>query len=427
MTTPEQEQVVTAKRPMPPGGLRVRNMLMVAHGFEHIISNFLPPLFVFIHNDLGFSYTQLGVIVAVASITSAFFQLPAGLLVDRLGPKRVLLGGYLFTFVGLFLLSRSNLFPMFVLAQVIYGIGYATYHPASFTDVARVSQRSGLGMGMAMHDVGGNLGAAAGYSISAFLATWFGWRNAIGSIVMLGVFWVVVFSFLYPDDGRPSKPPARIPREEDVSIESEEKQPSFESWLSVALVALVALLAAIFGIGAMAFFPTFFVTTRGVSPAIAGLFSTILMLSGAGGSLVGGGLGDRYDRPRIMLLSAILTTSIVYILVRISVSTPVLIILIIALGFSQCMARPCLDATVSEISPVGRSGSTYGIVFGVVALGGAAAGPLVGYLTDQYSIGLGFTVISVSFLLHGILIYGFRNSSILKKKGEDFGRDSEIS
>ena len=70
--------------------IRARNVMFAAHALQHMFTLSLPPLFLFIHLDLQLSWTQLGILIAVASVTGGLAQFPSGLLVDRFGVKRVL-------------------------------------------------------------------------------------------------------------------------------------------------------------------------------------------------------------------------------------------------------------------------------------------------------------------------------------------------
>ncbi len=405
-------EAVKATTPVIPRALAVkaRNLLVAAHALQHIISTSLPPLLIFIRQDLGLSGVELGFIVAAANVSSSIFQYPSGILTDKFGPKRVLMAGYFLTLSGLFLLSRAGGMSAFIIAQMVYGMGNSTFHPASFADVGRAMEGRGVGMGMAMHNIGGNVGTAAGYSITAVLATALGWRNALVTLVVAGVALVVLFAIHYPDlwkvvgEARAARLAARKESDEEEAEEEPERPLTWRDWIPAYVVAAAALLSGIFGTGIMAWLPTFFESTRGVTATAAAGFSSIMMISGVGGSLTGGSLADRFDRSTIILFATIATAGLLMVIINTSLAAVLLIALLVATGFAHSVGRPVLNAMTNQVSPPGKSGAVFGLVFGMMALGGVISGPMVGFIYDNYSMQAAFTVLAIFLLLHGILI-----------------------
>ena len=70
-------------------------------GFGHFLSHFymfgLTPLFVVIGAEFEVSYLQLGGILTAYNIASGVLQTPMGVLVDKFGARRVLIGGLFVT------------------------------------------------------------------------------------------------------------------------------------------------------------------------------------------------------------------------------------------------------------------------------------------------------------------------------------------
>ncbi|MFO7941660.1 MAG: MFS transporter [Bacillota bacterium] len=403
--------------------VRARNLLVAAHALQHVISTSLPPLLIFIRQDLGLSGVELGFIVAAANVSSSLFQYPAGILTDKFGPKRILLVGYCLTLSGIFLLSRASSMPAFILAQMVYGMGNSTFHPASFADVGRAMEGRGVGMGMAMHNIGGNVGTAAGYSISALLATALGWRNALVTLVGAGVILVILFAVYYPDLWHiMGQIKAEKMREREANGEGSEEvgapmEPlTWRDWIPAYVVAIAALLSGIFGTGLMAWFPTFFESTRDVTATVAAGFSSIMMISGVGGSFTGGTLADRLDRPTIIFVATLAASALLMVIINVPMGSSVLIVLLIGMGFFHSTARPVLNAITNQVSPPGKSGSVFGLVFGMMALGGVISGPMVGYLYDRYSMEVAFMALSVFYVLHALLIRAWGSARLERRE-----------
>jgi predicted MFS family arabinose efflux permease len=247
----------------------------------------------------------MGVILAVGSLTGGLAQFPAGLLVDRVGARSLLLLGFGLALGGSFMFSIAATLPVMLFARVLIGVGNATFHPASFPEMAKAAKRSGVGMGMALHNVGGSLGMSLGYSLTALLAGWFGWRGALKALCLGGGLLMVAFAFVYPrlpadEDDAPVKKPEPI-KTEDTGAGSRAREMLGKQWMPVLTLAAAASLSGAFGNALQSFLPAFLTTTRGVSVAVAGAFSTITLLAGTVGSIGGGKAGDKYDRSMVVL------------------------------------------------------------------------------------------------------------------------------
>ncbi len=398
----------TSTLPVKPGAARLaaeaalaRNMLLAAHAIQHTLSGSLPILLLFIRPEFGLSYTDLGLIVAVGNLTGGLAQLPTGLIVDKWGAKRVMLGGYVLTLSSMFIFASAQAMPALLISRLIMGLGQATFHPASFPEMARATRHTGVGMGMALHSIGGNVGQAGGYSVTAVLAAWLGWRWALHYMVAAGAILSIVFALYYPS--LPDDDTGATLKQHKSDPESRAKEKD-HNWLPAIYLSAASMLSGAFGTSLTSFLPTFLTTTRGATEAIASGLSTLKLLSGTAGAFVGGRAGDLYDRSNVVLISTAITTLLVLVLAGVPMGSVGLILALISLGFFHTVARPCLNAITSEIAPRGRSGGVFGLVFGAMSVGASLAGPAVGYIADTYSLQAAFMSISILYMAHGLLI-----------------------
>ena len=72
---------------------KVINLVSAAHFFSHLFILTLPPLFLTIKEDLGITFTQLGVVVSVYAVGSFVGQYPMGVFADKYGPRWILICG----------------------------------------------------------------------------------------------------------------------------------------------------------------------------------------------------------------------------------------------------------------------------------------------------------------------------------------------
>ena len=71
-----------------------------AHFVSHFYMLVLPPLFVFVKDDYGVSYTEVGLAITVFNLVSAVAQTPAGFLIDRINARFALIVGLLLGAAG---------------------------------------------------------------------------------------------------------------------------------------------------------------------------------------------------------------------------------------------------------------------------------------------------------------------------------------
>lgn len=124
------------------------------HGFILIFSAVLPML----QKDFGTDYFHLGLIGNICFFAFGLGSLPAGILADRIGSRR-LISLYLFgaALSSLFVAFSSSL-VMLAASIGMVGIFCSTYHPASNTLISRGIRKPGKGFGI--HGISGSLGVA---------------------------------------------------------------------------------------------------------------------------------------------------------------------------------------------------------------------------------------------------------------------------
>ena len=79
-----------------------------------------------IADELGWSYTQISLAASLRGLEMGLLAPLVGILTDRWGPRRLIFGGAIITFLGLLMLGRTTSVGTFYVAFVLVAVGMST-------------------------------------------------------------------------------------------------------------------------------------------------------------------------------------------------------------------------------------------------------------------------------------------------------------
>jgi MFS family permease len=154
------------------------SLIGFVHGVSHFFHLLLPPLFPWLMQEFGLSFTGIGATMTVFFVVSGIGQAAAGFLVDRFGALRVLAAGIsCFSLAGVALHFATGYASLIVVAALA-GLGNSVFHPADFTVLNHRVSQARLGHAFSVHGLSGNLGWAAAPIFMTGIAAADGWRSA---------------------------------------------------------------------------------------------------------------------------------------------------------------------------------------------------------------------------------------------------------
>ena len=206
-----------------------------------------------LHEEFGWSRTEISLAYSLAALLYAPVQPLVGKLIDRFSARKVILPSIVF--LGLLLMSNYFLTPNlwhFYLAYILMGLlGSGTAPPAYVKVISHwFDRKRGLALGLAMGGFG--LGAFVLPYLTHTLITEFGWRGAyVGlGIIIIAVTVSVVGPFLretpehmglLPDGDITPKQTSRNTTEEKHGMRFSEVRRTSIFWLMVITFVLVSL------------------------------------------------------------------------------------------------------------------------------------------------------------------------------------------
>ncbi len=369
-------------------------------GSGHFLAHFyviaLPPFFPLLKAEFGTSYAQLGLLLTVASIATGLTQVPVGVLVDRLGARRILALGCAVMSGAVVLAGLTTRYETLLMVMVLLGVGNAVFHPADYAIMTARINPARLGRAYSLHTFGGHLGWAVAPASMAFLAALWDWRMALVLVGLVGLaVALAIFAAGGVLDGNPAleqdqTAPAPMPASKVRFLLA---PPLLLFFLYMVLTAL-----ATSGINSFAVVALIEIYAAPLEFANAGL--TAFLTASALGVLLGGLLADKTRRFELILTFGFcLSAALLCLLGAAGLPLVMVVLVLVVVGAAQGAIRPSRDMMVRAIVPAGSVGTAFGFVTMGLNVGGALAPVLFGWLIDHgHASGLFYGAAAVMLL-----------------------------
>jgi MFS transporter, FSR family, fosmidomycin resistance protein len=398
-----------------------RNMQVLALvGSGHAVSHFyllaLPPLFPLLRQELGASYTELGLLVTLLNVSTGMAQVPAGILVDRFGARRLLLLGLAIMGLAMGALGFAQSYGLMLVLVAIAGIGNSVFHPADYAILTASVDRGWLGRALSIHTFTGNLGFMMAPATMIALAALLGWRGALlasGALAFLALGAMLAGAGLLRDEN------AGRGRNERAARGTPVAGPRLLFSAPLLLLFLFYVLSATFTSGIQSFSVTALNGFWGTDLAIANLTLTAFLVASAGGVLLGGLLADRTERYVLVTVCAFGAAALLMLVVGVVPLPAALVLALFALiGLIQGSVRTSRDMMVRTVTPPGSTGRVFAFVMTGLNVGAAITPVLFGLLLDLGEPQLVFLLLS-AFLVAGAAVIVLAHAAIAARTATD--------
>ncbi|HEY3657868.1 MAG TPA: MFS transporter [Steroidobacteraceae bacterium] len=361
---------------------RTRFKVLGAISFSHFLNDMIQSLIVAIYpllkGEFTLSFMQIGAITLTYQICASVLQPLIGIYTDKHPKPYSLSVGMTFTLIGLATLALAPNYPSVLAAAALVGAGSSIFHPES-SRIARLASGGRHGLAQSIFQVGGNAGSAMGPLLAAWIiiphgrtsVAWF----ALAALLAIAVLWNVGAWYKRRHLSHPGRVKARTAAAAPVS-------PRRTAW-SVAIL-LILIFSKYFYLASITSYYSFYLIEKfHLTIRSAQLYLFVFLLAVALGTLIGGPIGDRVGRKRVIWFSILgvapFTMMLPYVDLLWTGILSFLIGLILASAFSAILVF------AQELMP-GRVGAVSGLFFGFAFGMGGIGAAVLGGLADRYGI-----------------------------------------
>lgn len=373
--------------------------LGASHLFNDTLQSLIPAVYPILQQKFALNLAQIGIITLTFQLAGSVFQPVVGLYTDRHPLPYSTVFGLASSMAGVIWLAYAQSYGHILVAVTLIGIGSSIFHPEA-TRSARYASGGRQGLAQGIFQVGGQLGGALGPLLAALVIVPRGqeslsWFAALALLAMVLMGWT-------------ARNHATLRSHFMAAYASASGNHTDRSPYSRAIISRGLLVLTILMFSKLAYlesfrsFYTFYLIDRfDVSIAQSQMMLFVFFIASAIGVLIGGLVGDRIGRYRIIWVSILgplpLTLLLPYADLFWTGTLTILINLLMASAFASIMIY-AMDLVPHRIGLIG--GLFYGLNFG---LSGIAAA-LLGIWADR--VGIDTVYVACSFLpLVGLLTF----------------------
>ncbi len=349
----------------------VLGAISVAHLLNDMMQSILLAIYPVLKGSFNLSFAQVGVITLAFQFSSSLLQPLIGHFTDKRPKPYSLPVGMGFTLLGLLLLSQAWNFPSVVVAASLIGMGSSVFHPES-SRVARMASAGQHGLAQSIFQVGGNLGSSLGPLVAALIIVPFGqgsvaWFSLAALLAMLILFQVSRWYSYHLNSARGRSTLAKI----DTGLTRRQV-------VRALAILLVLVFSKYFYLAGLNSYLTFYLMHRfGVSIQYAQYCLFVFLFAVALGTVVGGPVGDRIGRKRVILGSILGAAPFALMLPYANLFWTIALVFVIGIVIASAFSAILVYA--QELAP-GKTGTIsglfFGLAFGMAGIGAAALGAL---------------------------------------------------
>ncbi|WP_330981749.1 MFS transporter [Mycobacterium triplex] len=362
--------------------------IMIALGYG-VVSPALPTF----ARTFGVSIKAVTFLVTVFSLSRLCFAPVSGLLAQRLGERRIYIGGLLIVALSTAACAFSQTYWQLLLFRVLSGIGSTMFYVSALGLMIHISPPDARGRIAGLFTTSFMIGAVGGPAVGGLAAGWgLTAPFVVYGVALLGVAAVLFYSLR--NSALAAPPP---PTRSTVTMREALRVRAYRS----ALLSNFATGWSAFGLR-VALVPLF---VSDVMHRSVGVIGVVLAAFAGGNALAvvpSGYLSDRMGR-RMLLIVGLAMSGVVTVWLGYASSLTLFVVVATVTGATTGIFMSPLQAAVADIlGSEARAGLPVAAIQMVTDLGAIVGSMAVGWVAERLTYGWGFTISGIVLLIAAV-------------------------
>ncbi|MDP2900230.1 MAG: MFS transporter [Candidatus Bathyarchaeota archaeon] len=369
-------------------------VMILTHTLTHTFQNIHLVLFPVLMDEFKLGYYELGLIAAIPPLCQVVLSIPAGMLADKFGTKKMIIFSQLLSCAGSLVAGFTQNPWMLIAAVSLLYLNTTFYHPPSYSYVTKTIKPSDRSKALGLHGAGGTLGMSIGpLSITLLMGYFaFEWRQVyLFWFVALLIGLIMVLRIKADPDEQPK------PKAKDDTPPGESK-----SVISGSMFWFIVF-NAMRGMGASmtaAFFSLYLVKSQGWNLGDATLVYGASSLVGIVAAPLGGFFADKIGEKKWTTVNVAICT-ISYALAWLFPGTIAFTAFFIGYGFFNLLSMASNSSLTAKLSPPRQRGLGFALYFLPGSIMGAIAPMVAAFIANTWGI---FPVFIASTLVFALSV-----------------------
>ena len=369
-----------------------RRALGVACGAHALHDGYTDLIYVMLpiwQGEFGLGFAALGLMKTVFSGALAGFQIPAGLLAERLGATAILAFGTALAGLGYVFAGFSSGVSTLVAALFIGGLGASTQHPLASSLIAHAFAGARSLKALGTYNFAGDIGKMTLPAAASLLFIVLPWRQALMVLGSLGAVAALAIVVAMP---RFNAQEAAAPRKS----ENVGRQYGAARTYGFPLLLSVGVIDSATRMGFLTFLP-FVLSAKGASLQTVGLALTLVFAGGAAGKLVCAFIGARIGTVATVWLTETVTALGIVALLPLPLELALVVLPVVGIALNGTSS--VLYGSVPDLVEPARRQRAFSVFYTGTIGAGAVSPALYGLLGDAVGVTTALIVVAAVVLV----------------------------
>jgi len=372
--------------------------LVLTHVLIHAAGNMRATLFPVLKEEFSLTNQQIGLIVAIPSLSQTFITIPVGWLSDRFGSKKLIALSIILAALGALIGSMSTNPWMYILASTLLTVTSTIYHPPTQSHVSGMTGKTDRSRVLGVWNAGGTFGISLGPLSVSILVGYlsFQWRHIYGFWVIPILLGLVALYFVKDS----------TLEEREARVKADEGESKVTKLLNTNMIVFLASMTVrMFGGGLTSGFLSIWLANEvGWSLADIGLMFGAASILGIFASPIGGEMAARYGEKR-WLTFTLFSSYVCFLLAILLKGFWPFMIFYLGQRLFGILGMAANGAITAKLSPPRQRGMGFALSSLPMSIATSLAAMVAAYMVDLYGLYSVFPAAAVIYFTGWAIFY----------------------